>query len=350
MNKERFHRCLSEPHLLREQEASELEAVLRAFPWFVPARLLYVKALHNTEHLLYPQQLQTAAVHVPDRKALYEIIHLQEATNLPAQEETGTVIIAEKKVTEEAPRVKTVSEYIAEQKKEMEAEETAADRITQLAREAKEQEKLSEEQVKKRSAAELLAANLRKEKLKIVDTPGEQQLEEIRKAEEDLIKLDTEIKGDVIQKDYTPSEEDLKKEAHERNDLAKEMLERIGHPKKLNFSDWLTSIDEGREKPEELVETPPPTTSMEQIIDKFIQEEPRLSKPKKEFFNPVNMAKQSVEDDEDLVTETLAKIYLKQGNQAKALRIYDILALKYPEKSAYFAALIQEIKNKNLNS
>ena len=53
-------------------------------------------------------------------------------------------------------------------------------------------------------------------------------------------------------------------------------------------------------------------------------------------------------NDEDLYTETLARIYLEQDYPEKAMEIYSKLILRYPEKSVYFAALIDEIK-KNYN-
>jgi hypothetical protein len=85
----------------------------------------------------------------------------------------------------------------------------------------------------------------------------------------------------------------------------------------------------------------------ESILDKFIRENPRISRPKAEFYNPVNMAKQSVEDNDELVTETLANVYYKQGHYKKAIRAYEKLCLIYPHKMTYFASLIQKIKTEN---
>ena len=50
---------------------------------------------------------------------------------------------------------------------------------------------------------------------------------------------------------------------------------------------------------------------------------------------------------EDFCTETLAGIYLEQGYKEEALDIYSKLILRYPEKSVYFAALIDEINKKD---
>ena len=49
----------------------------------------------------------------------------------------------------------------------------------------------------------------------------------------------------------------------------------------------------------------------------------------------------------DMYTETLARIYLEQGYPEQAKSIYSKLILAYPEKNAYFAALIQKIEELN---
>jgi hypothetical protein len=86
---------------------------------------------------------------------------------------------------------------------------------------------------------------------------------------------------------------------------------------------------------------------VESILEKFIRENPSIARPKSEFYNPVNMAKQSAESDSELVSETLAAIYLRQGLHKKAIGMYEKLGLLYPDKLAYFAGLIQKVKNEN---
>jgi len=56
--------------------------------------------------------------------------------------------------------------------------------------------------------------------------------------------------------------------------------------------------------------------------------------------------KKSIEDNDDLTTETLAKIYIDQGHYERAIQAYKILCLKYPKKSGFFANQIKIIKSK----
>ena len=80
-----------------------------------------------------------------------------------------------------------------------------------------------------------------------------------------------------------------------------------------------------------------------EIIDKFIESSPKISKIDK---NAVITTSYEPKNDtiSYLMTETLAKVYLEQKKYDKAIQAYEILILKYPEKSSIFAFRIQDIK------
>lgn len=56
-------------------------------------------------------------------------------------------------------------------------------------------------------------------------------------------------------------------------------------------------------------------------------------------------AAQGLVEDPSLVTETMAKLYAQQGQIGRARKAYKLLALKYPEKSVYFAAQLKKLRN-----
>jgi hypothetical protein len=78
------------------------------------------------------------------------------------------------------------------------------------------------------------------------------------------------------------------------------------------------------------------------LIDKFIAENPKITPIAKDTVIPV-IATQT-EDATFLMTETLARVYLEQKKYSKAIQAYEILILKYPEKSSFFADRISDIQ------
>ena len=117
------------------------------------------------------------------------------------------------------------------------------------------------------------------------------------------------------------------------------------------FSEWL-QLQKARtnlEVPKVALEINEQQKNSNELIEKFIQTEPRISKPTKAtFFSPQVMAKKSIEENDEIVSETLAKIYATQGNMQRAIKVYKKLGLLNPEKSACFAALIKKLENTEL--
>lgn len=80
-----------------------------------------------------------------------------------------------------------------------------------------------------------------------------------------------------------------------------------------------------------------------ELVDKFLEKKPKI-KPNTsiQFKSPLDVGSQ---DSPDFITQTLAQIYIDQGHYEKALEAFEILRLKYPEKSGFFADRIREIKS-----
>ena len=124
---------------------------------------------------------------------------------------------------------------------------------------------------------------------------------------------------------------------------------KIGKPlefdetEEYSFSQWLAltkvkKIDRSEKKTEE-----------SDLINSFIESNPTIKAEKNKFFSPTETAKTSLVENNELVTETLARVYLEQQHFEKAIEAYKKLSLKYPKKSSFFADqinLINDLKKK----
>ena len=79
-----------------------------------------------------------------------------------------------------------------------------------------------------------------------------------------------------------------------------------------------------------------------EVIDRFLAEEPKRMVPR-EGIPEGDISADSVEEDDDMISEELAEIYRTQGLTERAKAIYTKLSLLYPEKSVYFAEIIDRI-------
>ena len=183
-----------------------------------------------------------------------------------------------------------------------------------------------------RNALRLLLSES-KDKKETCDLPDEfgnesQQITDNRQTLEDVV---------IPEIDLSKSQEELSREM----DLLEEKRKSLDE---LKYLIEQRIIELEREKEEVAKEDK--TLSKTEIIDKFIAENPQISRPKQEFYNPMVVAQTSVVDKENIISETLATIYLNQGYVEKAISIYQKLSLKNPKKSVYFAELIEKAKNK----
>lgn len=108
-----------------------------------------------------------------------------------------------------------------------------------------------------------------------------------------------------------------------------------------SFNQWLQL---SAKKPIERAEKPASkiTTEKEELIDKFIQNNPKIQPIPK--YKNISIVVQENKQDASLMTETLAKVYLEQKKYDNAIQAYRILSLKYPEKSGFFANQIKRLQ------
>lgn len=101
--------------------------------------------------------------------------------------------------------------------------------------------------------------------------------------------------------------------------------------------------EKNRKEPEAIAQPTQLDRKLE-LIDRFIEINPKIKPVKTDTSAWENLGKTTA-DTPGLMTETLARVYLEQKKYTKAIQAYEILILKYPEKSVFFANRISEIKD-----
>ncbi|MBI3502103.1 MAG: hypothetical protein HY063_09930 [Bacteroidetes bacterium] len=288
MTKQDFIQYLSHPENLNGHSISALEKLVEEYPYFQTGRMLHLKNLHNQNSIDYEKNLHITSAYAPGGKVLYNLIKKKREEKLEVRSEKLEVA---QPINEIFPKLEPIAV-------------------------------LQEMPMGKDSSAPLGMTTAKK------DEYDELQLHEkemLREAYRTSMTVDL-LQEEKFQEIQTPKTENRKLETY-------------------SFNDWLKVVS-GKNPESSAEEKTVQKKQQSELVDKFILEETSkaIAKPKVEFYSAEAMAKKSISDDETFVSETLAGIYLRQGNLPKALRAYEILMVKHPEKIHIFAPLLEKIK------
>lgn len=302
MNIEHYTYLLANPQKVNFEDLKELDQLVQKYPYFQSARALQLKALKNQESFRYNDALKITAAYTSDRDILFEYI---TSDKFIQNEISQTILQQDPSVLE----IEVVSEDFSEKIK------------------AEEEEKFQSE---KQKAHAILHPDLFQRKMESVEKIVDEEPQEDKK-EDNIPTLDTESPLEFTKSDTHSFGEWLKLTKAKRIDRSEEK--------------------ESKEAEKSKVEDEEKTRKFE-LIEKFIQEKPRIS--------PVTAATKSTDTSvrdlnknlgspvsqpsDSLMTETLARVYLQQKNYKKAIQAYKILILKNPEKSGFFADQIRAIE------
>lgn len=285
---------IRKPEAINGRQTIELETVLEQFPYFQSARALHLKGLYNQNSFRYNQELKKTAAYTTDRSVLFEFItsegfvSIQKAFLEEKEAAINDIIVNQYKIV--------VSDKIEVQAKTNPLEQSILSSI-----------QIAEPETEQEPESPLTAT---------VET-SEKQV------------------GTISEEQPTLEE---KLEIGKPLDFSKE--------EKHSFQEWLqltrfTPID--RENTPETPKIDEEKKKKIDLIDKFIESNPKIVPVKNAPVAPVNIEK-STQENSYLMTETLAKVYLEQKKYQKAIQAYEILILKYPEKSSFFADRISDIR------
>ena len=373
MNQEHLSHIVKQPVSISGQDAIELEALCKKFPAFSTPFVLLARYYWQTGDYRMEEAVQQAALRVNDREWLYDFVHataekantdiakIQE-TEIPFSEPLESEIDIQ--VEQLSAVVETITETVELETIPQEIEiqiEVQIEEQTVVSSmfEPEDSENLVFDEIEALDAAvgasilgitglDYAQANPTIEN----DASGEivtdvGGLITPMSAEEDNIETAAISSFEVD--DVLADEHHAAANEYNIEQFYPTPAETVSGPP-TDFYSWLGQPAAQQEEETVAEETAIPVSEQElthqqQLIDRFIANNPSISRPKKEFFTPETAAKKSEHLPEQLATETLATVYLNQGNAEGAIRIYERLILKFPEKSSYFVSLIEKTRN-----
>lgn len=357
-----LQRFMKNPAMLDESTIPELEQLIREFPYFQISHSLLAINSKAVNHIRYSGRLKMAAAHAGDRGLLRR--HIE---NIASNREIDVAESVEKTIEKDALVAPAVHD------KKPEADEAATHESPGF---QEEHSLPAEEQIEVVPSNLPVASDSVKQDEGKPDLPEQKPqslLSHLRELADKSghVEAETSVEPEVLDEKPTPISEEkhvdeemtTKVFTEEKSEEGTSVAQSAEFPDEL----LLESLQYGQYrvedalkdgKADDLAEQKAPVEEVNEglpdknkdLIDRFIEAGPRISKPKKEFFKPADKARESSIDHEGIVSETLAKIYLQQGNPEKAINTYQKLSLNNPEKSSYFAAQIAKIQDDLLNA
>jgi hypothetical protein len=304
-----FTGYLKAPQTLNNDSIGELSELLDHYPYCETTRILYTLNLLKEKHIRYEDELKTTAVYVGDRRVLKKHIDQLSSKPQPVVLPDEHIEIKEEPLPESVFSEGTETEEVTIETGNIRDDEVKVQTIPQDEAE----KEFVEEDIK----------------IEALPETKSEQIDEV--VEEDhLVIPEPVIPTYSIEKEFPDKEEDA------LSQLKKIVSERIRQIEKEKSVDDKIHLEQVSEEKSD------PGKSASELIDDFIRHEPSISRPKTPFFNPADAAKESIIDEQNIVSETLARIYYDQRKFGKAIEVYKKLSLKYPGKSSYFAALIEK--------
>ena len=360
MNSAEYTSLLTHPDAVDERATDALEKIITEFPYFQSARALRLKGLYNQNSFQYNYALKVTAAYTTDRSVLFDFITSDTFTAIAKTDyeakQSGVEALPSAEVVA-APTVTVETENLTEV-------DLAKQSILTSIREAEQIEKPAVDEVVEKVD---VAQEINPEEFGPIGEEPQFLPEAIAPVEFTPVAVPEIViaEADEPMVDSPAIESEIQHEtiAHETEDVTAEITSsetklEIGKPLEFSkdethsFAEWLQlskfqpivrdeKLSEDAIVPEKETPQPEEKISKDALIDRFIEANPKMPK-----INPeaAPVAIEQKDDHTALMTETLARVYLEQRKYQKAIQAYEILILKYPEKSSFFADRISEIK------